>query len=115
MIIIVYIYFRCRLAGAKSWGCSDGRAYVPGPDRPHPRSYGTFVRVLVMGLVSLIFFAILYANLLIARAIRPRYQVFSPSEQVVERYRTMLEPYARWILPAIALVLSAFAAATRSG
>ncbi len=23
---------------------SDGRAYVPGPDRPHPRSYGTFAR-----------------------------------------------------------------------
>ncbi|HUG92214.1 MAG TPA: D-aminoacylase [Planctomycetaceae bacterium] len=23
---------------------SDGRAYVPGPDRPHPRSYGTFPR-----------------------------------------------------------------------
>lgn len=23
---------------------SDGRAYLPGPDRPHPRSYGTFPR-----------------------------------------------------------------------
>lgn len=23
---------------------SDGRAYLPGPDRPHPRSYGTFSR-----------------------------------------------------------------------
>lgn len=23
---------------------SDGRAYLPGPDRPHPRSYGTFAR-----------------------------------------------------------------------
>lgn len=25
---------------------SDGRAYLPGPDRPHPRSYGTFARKL---------------------------------------------------------------------
>lgn len=25
---------------------SDGRAYLPGPDRPHPRSYGTFPRKL---------------------------------------------------------------------
>jgi len=23
---------------------SDGRSYLPGPDRPHPRSYGTFAR-----------------------------------------------------------------------
>lgn len=23
---------------------SDGRAFLPGPDRPHPRSYGTFAR-----------------------------------------------------------------------
>ena len=25
---------------------SDGRAYLPGPDQPHPRSYGTFARKL---------------------------------------------------------------------
>ena len=25
---------------------SDGRAYLPGADRPHPRSYGTFARKL---------------------------------------------------------------------
>ncbi|MBW3542520.1 MAG: amidohydrolase family protein, partial [Planctomycetes bacterium] len=25
---------------------SDGRAYLPGPDKPHPRSYGTFTRKL---------------------------------------------------------------------
>ena len=25
---------------------SDGRAYLPGPDRPHPRNYGTFPRKL---------------------------------------------------------------------
>lgn len=30
---------------------SDGRAYLPGPDRPHPRSYGTFSRKI--GLYSL--------------------------------------------------------------
>ncbi len=25
---------------------SDGRAYLPGADKPHPRSYGTFARKL---------------------------------------------------------------------
>jgi len=67
-------------------------------------------RILLALVFGLIFFAILYANLLIARAIRPRYQIFSPSEQAVERYRAMLEPYAKWILPAVALVFAAFAA-----
>lgn len=35
-----------RLVMSQSWVAtsSDGRAYVPGPDVPHPRSYGTFAR-----------------------------------------------------------------------
>ena len=58
-----------------------------------------------------IFFVLLYANLLIVRAIRPAYHVYSPREEVVERYRQMFEPYARWGLPLIAAVFALFAAA----
>jgi putative heme-binding domain-containing protein len=37
-----------RFAMALPWvaTASDGRAYLPGPDKPHPRSYGTFSRKL---------------------------------------------------------------------
>jgi N-acyl-D-aspartate/D-glutamate deacylase len=42
---------------------SDGRAYLPGPDRPHPRSYGTFPRKLG-------YYAIKQGNLPLAQAIR---------------------------------------------
>jgi N-acyl-D-aspartate/D-glutamate deacylase len=35
-----------RMAMQRPWvaTASDGRSYLPGPDRPHPRSYGTFSR-----------------------------------------------------------------------
>lgn len=35
-----------QMAMQRSWvaTASDGRSYLPGPDRPHPRSYGTFPR-----------------------------------------------------------------------
>jgi len=35
-----------RIAMQADWvaTASDGRAYLPGPDRPHPRNYGTFPR-----------------------------------------------------------------------
>ena len=42
---------------------SDGRAYLPGPDRPHPRSYGTFPRKLG-------YYAIKQGNLPLAQAVR---------------------------------------------
>ena len=56
------------------------------------------------------FFLLLYANLLIARRIRPRYRVYSAEEEYVERYRVAFEPYARWVLPAVALVFALFSA-----
>jgi uncharacterized membrane protein (UPF0182 family) len=62
---------------------------------------------LVFGFV---FFLLLYANLLIARRIRPRYRVYSTEEEVVERYRVAFEPYARWVLPGVALVFALFSA-----
>src|SRR5271170_2909379 len=35
-----------RFAMGLPWvaSASDGRSYLPGPDRPHPRNYGTFAR-----------------------------------------------------------------------
>jgi uncharacterized membrane protein (UPF0182 family) len=57
------------------------------------------------------FFVLLYVNLLIVRRLRPRYRVFSPEEEIVERYRAAFEPYARWVLPGVSLLFAAFAAA----
>jgi uncharacterized membrane protein (UPF0182 family) len=71
------------------------------------RFWARFVLAVVFGLV---FFVLLYANLLIVRRIRPRYRVFSPEEEAVERYRAAFEPYARWILPGLSLLFAAFAA-----
>jgi uncharacterized membrane protein (UPF0182 family) len=62
-----------------------------------------------------IFFALLYANLLIVRGIRPRYRVFSADEEAVDRYRAAFEPYARWALPALSLAFAAIAAAGVAG
>ena len=56
------------------------------------------------------FFVLLYANLLIVRAIRPQYRVFTPEEEFVERYRQAFEPYIRWILPGVAALFAVFAA-----
>ena len=74
-----------------------------------------WTRILLAVVFGLIFFAILYANLLIARAIRPRYPVFSPGEEAVDRYRVAIEPYAKWILPGVALLFAAFAATGVAG
>jgi hypothetical protein len=57
-----------------------------------------------------VFFLLLYANLLIARRLRPRYRVYSTEEEYVERYRVAFEPYARWVLPAVALLFALFSA-----
>lgn len=74
-----------------------------------------WTRVLLALVFGLVFFVILYANLLIARAIRPRYQVFSPGEEAVDRYRVAIEPYAKWILPGLAALFAVFAAAGVAG
>jgi uncharacterized membrane protein (UPF0182 family) len=67
-------------------------------------------RLLLALVFGLAFFIILYANLLLSRRLRPRYRVFSPEEEAVERYRQAFEPYARWALPALALLFAIFAA-----
>ncbi|HYH28353.1 MAG TPA: UPF0182 family protein [Actinomycetota bacterium] len=69
-----------------------------------------WARILPALAFGAVFFVLLYANLLVVRAIRPRYRVYAPGEEVIERYRTGIEPYVRWILPGIALVFAIFAA-----
>ncbi len=66
---------------------------------------------VVLGLVfGLIFFALLYVNLLIVRRTAPITRVLTPDQEVVERIRQTFEPYLRWILP-LAAGLLAFAVA----
>ena len=54
----------------------------------------------LLGLVfGLIFFALLYANLLIVKRLSPPPRLLSPEEEMVERVRQSVEPYLRWLLP----------------
>jgi uncharacterized membrane protein (UPF0182 family) len=70
-----------------------------------------WARAILAVVFGAVFFIVLYANLLIVRRFRPRYRVFSPEEEIVERYRAAFEPYVRWVIPGIALLFAAFAAA----
>jgi uncharacterized membrane protein (UPF0182 family) len=71
---------------------------------------------LALGAVfGVAFFAVLYANLLIVRRLRPRYRVFSPQEEIVERYRAAFEPYIKWVLPGVAVLFGAIAGASIAG
>jgi uncharacterized protein len=72
-------------------------------------------RFLLAVLFGLAFFILLYTNLLLARRLRPRYRVFSPEEEAIERYRQVFEPYARWALPLLALIFAVFAATGVAG
>jgi uncharacterized protein len=54
------------------------------------------------------FFGILYVNLLIVRNTTPRYRAMTPQQEILERYRLALEPYAWWLIPLVAAVIAAF-------
>jgi uncharacterized membrane protein (UPF0182 family) len=62
-----------------------------------------FVLAIVFGLL---FFAILYVNLLIARRIRPTTRVLSPDQEVLERIRDVTDPLLRWAIPLGSAVLA---------
>jgi uncharacterized protein len=55
-----------------------------------------FVLALVFGLL---FFGILFSNLLIARRIRPTTRVLSADQEVLERIRDVTDPLLRWAIP----------------
>jgi len=62
-----------------------------------------FVLALVFGLL---FFGALYANLLIARRIRPTTRVLSADQEVLERIRDVTDPLLRWAIPLGSAVLA---------
>ena len=64
-----------------------------------------FLLALVFGLV---FFAALYANLLIVRRFTPRFRPLTLEQEILDRYRMAAEPYLRWLLPAFALLVAFF-------
>ncbi len=66
---------------------------------------------LVLGvLFGLVFFAVLFASLTIARRLAPVTRMLTPDQEVVERFRQGVEPYLWWLLPLFCLVLAFFTA-----
>lgn len=65
-------------------------------------------KVLLGSMTGLLFFVLLVANLLIARRLTPRFRPFSPEQELMERYRAVIDPYARYVIPAFAALISIF-------
>jgi uncharacterized membrane protein (UPF0182 family) len=64
----------------------------------------------ILGLVfGLLFFALLYVNMLIVRWLTPTTRILTPEQEAVDRVRQGLEPYLRWLIPlacaALALIV----------
>src|SRR5436189_2239658 len=71
--------------------------------------WSVFWSKVVLGVIfGFVFFALLLVNLLIVRRVTPRYRPFSPEQEVIERYRAALEPYANRILPAFSALIALF-------
>jgi hypothetical protein len=78
--------------------------------------WGIFWSKVLLALVfGAFFFVLLLTNLLLVRRLRPQYRIFSPEEEAVERYRTAFEPYARWVLPAVAALFALIAGTAVTG
>jgi hypothetical protein len=54
------------------------------------------------------FFLALWLNLWIVRRLTPRYRPLTPEQEIIERYRMQVEPYARWLIPLFAFVIALF-------
>ena len=67
-----------------------------------------WTKVLLGFVFGLLFFVLLYANLLIVRSITPPFRVFTPEQEIIERYRVTIEPYVKWILPGFAALVALF-------
>jgi hypothetical protein len=65
-----------------------------------------WTRVGLALVFGLLFFLLLYANLLIVRRITPRFPPMTPDQEIVERYRAALEPSLRWVLPVFSAVIA---------
>jgi len=65
-------------------------------------------RVVLALVFGLVFFAVLYANLLIVRRFTPRFRPMTLEQEILDRYRMAAEPYLRWLIPAFALLVAFF-------
>src|SRR5919198_6604224 len=65
-------------------------------------------RILLGFVFGVLFFVLMYVNLLIVRRLTPPFRVFTPEQEVIERYRVAVEPYIKWILPAFAALIALF-------
>ena len=71
---------------------------------------------LEIGVVfGLLFFVLLLANLIVVRRLRPQFRVFTPEQEIVERYRAALEPYAKVAVPLFCGILAVFVGVAVSG
>jgi hypothetical protein len=63
--------------------------------------FWTVLRTKVMlGVIfGLLFFALIYVNLLIVRWLTPTTRILTPEQEAVDRVRQGLEPYLRWLIP----------------
>ena len=74
----------------------------------HSSVFWTTIRTkFLLGLVfGLLFFGLLYANLVIARRIRPTTRIMTPDQEVLARVRDASDPYLRWLVPVGAAILA---------
>jgi len=73
--------------------------------------WSVFWSKVVLGfLFGLLFFVLLTANLLVARRLTPRFRPFSPEQELIERYRAAIDPYARYAIPGFAAIIASAAA-----
>ena len=63
-------------------------------------------KVLLGVVFGVVFFALLYVNLLIVRRIAPTTRFLTPDQEVIERIRQAFEPYLRWLFPVGSAVLA---------
>src|SRR5947209_3466012 len=71
--------------------------------------WSVFWSKVVLGfLFGLLFFVLLTTNLLVARRLTPRFRPFSPEQELIERYRAAIDPYARYAIPGFAAIIALF-------
>ncbi len=78
--------------------------------------WSVFWSKVVLGfLFGVLFFVLLTANLMIVRRLTPRFRPFSPEQEVIERYRAAIDPYARFVIPGFAAIIALFVGAAAAG
>jgi uncharacterized membrane protein (UPF0182 family) len=66
---------------------------------------------VLLGLAfGLVFFLLLYVNLVIVRRMKPETRILTPDQEIIERIRQQFEPMLRWLLPLGCAVLALFVA-----